>query len=367
MSQESMNATIIKSRGGSENFIAARVPKPKAPTGHEMLVRVKACSVNPIDIKVRSGVYDDFPHYYSMVPPEGKDTQDDYQILGYDGAGVVEAIGADVPSSAFAQGDEVFFVGSPIRQGINAEYVLIDCRGAARKPKNITFAQAAAMPLTYITAYEALIERLGIQREENAGLLVVNGAGGVGAVACQIARKLLRLPVVVATASREETRKFATDMGATHVVDHHEDVAEQVKALGLSVPIKYVFITHTTELYLAPAAAVCAPFGKVCSIVQSKKMGDMYGTEFMAKSLTFVWCLLGTKPVYGANVEANVKIMNDLKAYMEDGTIKSHLQVKEQLSLAGLRKAHEVVEGGKSVGKVVCTVEVNDDKTNVFQ
>jgi zinc-binding alcohol dehydrogenase family protein len=307
-------------------------------------VRVKACSVNPLDTKVRAGTYDDYPDYYERTPKLP-------QILGFDGAGVIESVGSAVTN--FKSGDEVYYSGSPIRQGSNAEYQLVDSRAVALKPKSLDWGQAAAMPLTWITAYEALMERMEIQKNEQAGILIINGAGGVGSVASQIARRVLNLPVVVTTASREETVNFSKDVGgAMHTINHHKDITEEVEKLKLDVPIKYVFITHTPMSgYLAPAAKICAPFGRVCSIVQDKEM-PMYGTEFMAKSLTFTWALLGTKPYYGVDVETHGRILEELAQMLDDGKVKCHCMQKLKVDEDGLRKAHEIIEGGKAIGKV---------------
>jgi zinc-binding alcohol dehydrogenase family protein len=339
-----MQAIAVTDYGPVANLQTIDVPIPSDPVGHDILVHVKACSVNPVDTKVRAGTYDDYPDYYSRAPTLP-------QTLGFDAAGTIESVGHEV--TKFNPGDEVYYAGSPIRHGSNAEFQLVDSRSVALKPKSLDWGQAASMPLTWITAWEALVERMGIQQGEQVGILIINGAGGVGSVASQIARRVLELPVVVTTASRDETVKFSTDIGgATHTVNHHEDIAKQVEDLKLNVPVKYVFITHTpTSGYLAPAAKICAPFGKVCSIVQDREM-PMYGTEFMAKSLTFVWALLGTKPYYGVNVDSHGRILEQLKKFLDDGTIKCHCTQKLRLDEKGLRRAHEIIEGGEAIGKV---------------
>jgi zinc-binding alcohol dehydrogenase family protein len=339
-----MHAIAVTEYGPVTNLRTIDIPKPSQPTGHDVLVQVKACSVNPVDTKVRAGTYDDYPDYYERTPKLP-------QVLGFDAAGVIESVGSDV--SDFKAGDEIYYAGSPIRQGSNAEFQLVDSRAVALKPKSLDWGQAAAMPLTWITAWEALVERMEIKENEKAGILIVNGAGGVGSVASQIARHVLKLPVVVTTASRDETVTFSKEVGgATHTVNHHGDIAQQVQDLNLDVPIKYVFITHTpTSGYLAPAAKICAPFGRVCSIVQDREM-PMYGTEFMAKSLTFVWALLGTKPYYGVDVESHGKILKDLTKMLDEDTVKCHCMQKLKVDEQGVRKAHEIIEGGKAVGKV---------------
>jgi NADPH:quinone reductase-like Zn-dependent oxidoreductase len=194
-------------------------------------LRVKATSVNPIDIKVRKGVYDDAPDYYEKVAGLKP-----YHCIGFDGAGVVVEVGPDVQN--FKQGDEVYYVTPTTRQGTNEEYQILPEMTVGRKPKSLDFVEAAALPLTYGTAYEALVERMRIEKGENVGLLIINGAGGVGAVASQIARNVLELPVVVTTASRPESIAFTKKMGATHVINHREDLRPQIKGLNLNVPIK---------------------------------------------------------------------------------------------------------------------------------
>ena len=168
-------------------------------------------------------------------------------------------------------------------------------------------------------------------------------------MASQIARNILELPVVITTASRPETQDFTRAMGATHVINHREDIKPQIDKLQLEVPLKYIFITHSTDTYLAKCAEVVEPFGKVCSIVQGKI--PMYGTEFMAKSLSFIWALLGTKPYYGIDHESHGKILKDLAEYVENGTVKCTLKQTFKMDLQGLRKAHETVEQGGSIGK----------------
>jgi len=150
-------------------------------------------------------------------------------------------------------------------------------------------------------------------------------------------------------------------MGATHTVNHREDIVKQIKELKLDMPLKYVFITHSTDPYLAPAAEVLVPFGKVCSIVQTKEMDKMYGTKFLAKSLSFHWCLLGTKPYYGVDTDSHGKILKELAGLLDAGKAKCHLTKKLKLTLEGLRKGHEQIEGGSSMGKLALGVDVNGD------
>lgn len=224
-----MRAIGVEKYGPIENLESRQVPKPGSPQGRDLLVRVEACSVNPIDTKIRNGTYDDAPDYYKFVPKP-------FHIIGYDGAGTVLEVGPQ--SRLFKPGDEVFYVSRTTRQGTYSEFQLVDERDVALKPKSLDFVEAAAMPLTYGTAYESLIERLEIKKRENVALLIINGAGGVGAMASQIARWVLDLPVVITTASRPETVEFSKKMGATHVINHREDLKQQIEYLQLDVPIK---------------------------------------------------------------------------------------------------------------------------------
>lgn len=273
--------------------------------------------------------------------------------MGYDGAGVVIETGPEV--KYFKTGDEICYLGNPVQQGVYSEYHVADERHAGHKPASLDFVQAAAMPLTYGTAYEALVDRLEIKTGERAGILIINGGGGVGSIASQIARHHLKLPVVVTTASRPETTSFSREMGATHVINHRHDLASQIRDLNLpdDISLKYAFITSRTEQYIGPISDVLAPFGKVCSIVQAKF--DMYGTQFMSKSLTFSWCWLGTGGYHGYRndrVEKHHEWFEEMARLVDEGVIKCHLTRRMGLTVEGLREAHRVLEGGKAVGKV---------------
>lgn len=358
---ETMRAIGVSRYGPIDNLQSHSIPKPPAPKARELLVRIKAVSVNPIDTKVRAGTYDDAPDYYARAAPV-TDAPPHVHVMGYDGAGVVEAAGPD--AVRFRPGDEVYFLASPVRQGTYAELVAVDERHAGRKPGGLDFTQAAAVPLTYGTAYEALVDRLGIAWGEKAGLVIVNGGGGVGSIATQIARKVLGLPVVITTASRPETVAFSKEMGATHVVNHREDIVGQIRGLELpgDVPLRYALVTSRTEQYIAPIAEVLCAFGKVCSIVQAKF--DMYGTQFMSKSLAFVWCWLCSGAYHGYvndEQEKHHDWFEELARMLGDGTLKCHLTKRLNLTLEGIREAHRDIEAGRTVGKIGLGVDEPGD------
>ncbi|KAI5306980.1 hypothetical protein KEM56_005899 [Ascosphaera pollenicola] len=359
MSSLMMKAVGVEEYGGIDNLIEKEIPIPKV-TGHDVLVndadeyiarRVQATSINPVDTKARAGVYDDYPDYYDHVPRP-------FHILGFDGAGTVVERGE--LCHMINVGDNVYYSGSPIRQGANAEFQVVDERSCAKMPTSLNFAQAASLPLTYITAYEALVERLEILKGEESGLLIINGAGGVGAMATQIAKEYLHLPVIVTTASRPETQDFTRKMGATHVVNHREDIVTQIKKLNLKVPVRYIFITSHTDQYMEACAKICEPFGKVCSIVQGQ--ARMYGTEFMAKSMSFTWCLIGTKPYYGVSVESHRQILQELAGLVDRGSVRCHVTKILPFTLQGIREAHKMSESSRSIGKVALSRENAESK-----
>lgn len=244
------------------------MPRLASPPGRWIKIAVRAVSVNPVDIKIRKGTYDDTPNYYNVIHAINPYLKT-FHAMGGDVAGVITELGPD--ARLFKVGDEVYGVGSTVRWGTYAEEAIIDETKAALRPKNLDWTQAAAMPLTWNTAYESLAERLEIRKGEKAGLLVINGAGGVGAVAIQIARHVFGLPVVIATCSRPETEDFARKMGATHVVNHRQDLVSQIRALDLpkDTPLRYAYITSHTAQYIVPIAEVLAPFGKVCRLAST--------------------------------------------------------------------------------------------------
>ncbi|KAI9702269.1 MAG: hypothetical protein M1820_006201 [Bogoriella megaspora] len=349
-----MKAIGVAQYGAISNLEARILPQPDKLKGRDLLIEVKAMSVNPIDTKVRNGTYDDAPganldlllDYYDHVP-------ESFHVVGFDGAGIVRDVGPDC--KYFKPGDAVFYVGSATRQGSAAEYQLVDERTVGHKPSNFDFVESAVMPLTYGTAYEAVVERLGIQKNEQAAILIINGAGGVGSMASQIARYILNLPVVITTASRPETTEWTKKMGATHVLDHRKDLRPQIEALTLDIPLKYIFITHSTSQYLSVSADICAPLGKICSIVQSPV--NFYGTQFLSKSITFAWCWLGSRSYHNYDRDAQHLMMEELAAHCESGEIRSHLTKRMKLTKEGLQQAHRLMESTTTIGKIGLGIE----------
>ena len=236
-------------------FVEVDLPTPR-PTGHDLLVRVEAVSVNPVDTKQRA---------------PRPDVERDPKILGWDAAGVVAAVGDAV--TLFQPGDEVYYAGSLVRPGCNSELHLVDERIVGHKPRSLTMAQAAAMPLTTITAWEALFVRMGIEprtapEEPARTILIIAGAGGVGSIAIQLAKQVAGLQVI-ATASRPETSAWCEAMGADHVVNHHQPLEAELQRIGIA-QVDYIFCCSHLEQYIEQMPAIIAPFGFVCSIVGMK-------------------------------------------------------------------------------------------------
>src|ERR1051326_1488181 len=277
----------------AESLLDLEIDAPVA-RGRDLLVDVKAISVNPVDYKMRS-------------PKDQVETTP--RILGWDVAGVVKAVGSDV--SLFKPGDAVYYAGARMRQGGNSECHLVDERIVGRKPANLTFAEAAAMPLTTLTAWEGMFERIAISPSgAHAGrsLLVIGGAGGVGSIAIQLAKQLARLRVI-ATASRRESIEWVRGLGADDVIDHTKDLAPQLKSIG-APEVDYVVVFSNIEAYVAAFPAIVAPQGKICSIVGTAKPLDL--GPLMAKSVSFAWELMFTRPQFEtADMVVQHRILDD--------------------------------------------------------
>jgi zinc-binding alcohol dehydrogenase family protein len=311
------------------------LPVP-VPTGRDIRVAVRAVSVNPVDTKIRRGV----------APPPGE-----HKVVGWDAAGVVDAVGPE--ATLFKPGDEVFYAGSLDRPGTNSALHIVDERIVGRKPRNLNFAEAAALPLTAITAWEALFDRLKVTvpTPEGAGsILVVGGAGGVGSIAIQILRQLTGL-TIIATASRPETQAWVKEMGAHHVVDHREPLNEEVKRLGLSAP-GFVFSTTETDKHLDAIVDLMAPQGRFCLIDDPPPLDIM---KLKRKSLSLHWELMFTRPLYGtADIEEQHRLLNSVSAMVEEGKIRTTMSAHfGAITAANLLKAHALIESGSARGKIV--------------
>lgn len=317
------------------SLIDVELPMPEAKD-RDLLVEVKAISVNPVDTKVRA----------SATPAAGQ-----YKVLGWDAAGIVKAVGPDV--TMFKPGDEVYYAGALERDGSNAEYHLVDERIVALKPKNLDFSAAAALPLTSITAYEALYDRLRVQDPVPGAapaILIIGGAGGVGSIAIQLARTLTDL-TVIATASRPETSDWIKDLGAHHVVDHSKPLAAQIDALGTGAP-SFVFSTTNTGDHLAEIATLIAPQGRFALIDDPKTLDIM---PFKRKSVSVHWEFMFTRSMFKtADMIEQHKLLTEVAGLIDAGKLRTTLsEVLGTISADNLKKAHRMLESGRTKGKIV--------------
>lgn len=320
----------------AKSLVGLELPKP-VPSGRDLLVEVKAVSVNPVDTKVRK----------RDKPAEGQP-----KILGYDAAGVVAAIGPEC--RLFKPGDAVWYAGSVTRSGTNAEFHLVDERIVGPKPRTLGFAEAAALPLTTITAWEMLFDRFGVRpgKPADAGaLLIVGGAGGVGSIAIQLARRLTGL-TVIATASRPETRQWCLELGAHHVIDHGKKLADELKAIGFPA-VEYIFSTNATGQHFPAFADIVAPQGKVGLIESGTDALD--ARVLMGKSASLHWELMFTRPRFGTpDMIAQHKLLAETAGLVDAGVIRTtHAETLGPINAATLKKAHALIESGRTRGKLV--------------
>ena len=317
-----------------QSLLDVELEKP-APQGRDLLIAVSAISVNPVDTKVRA--------------PKDKH-EDQPRVLGWDAVGVVEAIGPAV--SLFKPGDRVYYAGDITRPGSNSEYQLVDERIVGRAPASLSNAEAAALPLTAITAWEGLFDRLRINRHEDAAktLLIIGGAGGVGSIAIQLAKQLTKV-TVIATASRPETREWCLSLGADYVVDHRE-LINSMHAAGHE-QVDYIFCLNNTDQHWLSLCDLVKPQGIICSIVETKQPVDLNGLK--NKSASFVWELMFTRSMFQTDdmIEQH-HLLNEVSGLIDAGKIKTTVtNVLSPINAENLRRAHAQLESGTTIGKVV--------------
>ncbi len=319
-----------------ESLVDIELPEPAA-AGRDLLVEVKAVSVNPVDYKVRSR---------RVVAESG-----DWGVLGFDAAGVVRAVGDEV--TLFRPGDEVFYAGSIARRGTNAELHLVDEWIVGRKPTSLDWAEAAALPLTTLTAWEAMFDRLDVGKAVPGAapaIVIIGGAGGVGSIAIQIARQCTGLTVIT-TASRPETRQWADELGAHHVLDHAKPLAAQVDALGLGAPA-FVFATTHTAKHLEQIAELIAPQGRFCLIDDP---GPFDITLFKLKAVSIHQEMMFTRPIFATpDMAEQGRILNETARLVDAGTLRTTLTERSSpIDAVNLKRVHALLESSTVRGKIV--------------
>ncbi len=321
----------------ADSLVDIELDRP-TPEGRDLLVAVSAISVNPVDTKIRRNV----------SPETGQ-----WKVLGWDAVGKVVETGPDVAD--FKVGDEVFYAGSLIRPGANSEFHLVDERIVGRKPASLSDAEAAALPLTAITAYEMLFHRLDVLKPVPGAaraIVIIGGAGGVGSIAIQLLRALTDL-TVIATASRPQTQEWVRSLGAHHVIDHTRPIAAQVAALGIGAPA-FVFSTTETHRHFQEIIDLIAPQGRF-GLIDDPESLDAMG--FKRKSVSLHWEFMFTRSLFQtADMGEQGKLLNQVADMIDAGRLRSTMtETLSPINAANLKAAHAILESGKARGKVVLT------------
>jgi zinc-binding alcohol dehydrogenase family protein len=314
-------------------LIDIEIPAPE-PRHRDLLVEVKAVSVNPVDVKIRR--YDD---------PLGVP-----RVLGFDAAGIVRGVGAEV--THFGVGDEIYYAGIPSRPGSNAEFHLVDERIVGRKPKTVSYAQAAALPLTGLTAWEMLFERFKIPRDQSIGgnLLIIGGAGGVGSMAIQLAAELTDVSVI-ATASRPETVEWCKSLGAHHVINHRHDMGKQLAALDLAAP-DYIFCTTHRDAHWTEMTRLVAPDGAIGILERGPPLNISALWEKSASIHTENVFARGLR--HSKNISAQYRTLEAIAHLIDNGTLRSTMtEHYGTINATNLKRAHAAIEAGTARGKIV--------------
>lgn len=319
-----------------ESLLDVDLEQP-TPVSRELLIAVAAISVNPVDTKVRA--------------PKSK-IETNFRVLGWDAVGTVVATGSE--ASLFKTGDQVFYAGNIARPGSNSEFQIVDERIVGRKPVSLSNAEAAALPLTAITAWEGLFDRLQIARDKQTkpkNLLVIGGAGGVGSIAIQLAKALTNVNVI-ATASRPESIAWCQSLGADLVVDHSASLVEQIRAQDIHY-VDYIFCLNNTDQHWPTMAELIKPQGHICSIVELAGQVDL--NLLKNKSVSFSWELMFTRSLFETDdIVEQHHLLNRVAQLIDDGSIKTTLnQVLSPINAENLRTAHAQLESGRTVGKIV--------------
>ncbi|ELW78601.1 TPA: zinc-binding alcohol dehydrogenase family protein [Acinetobacter nosocomialis] len=316
-----------------ESLIDIELDTPAAK-GHDLLVRVQAISVNPVDTKIRKNI----------------SAESGWKVLGWDAVGTVEAIGDKV--TQFRVGDVVWYAGALNRQGSNSELQLVDERIVGHKPKILEATEAAALPLTAITAWEMLFDRLQVPKTApaNTTILVIGGAGGVGSITIQLLKQLTNLTIIT-TASRPETKEWVEQLGADYVLDHREPLAPQIKQLGLNAP-SYVFSTTQTDQHLADIVELIAPQGHF-GLIDDPDQLDI--KPFKSKSVSVHWEFMFTRSMFQTeDMEKQSELLNEISKLVDEGKIKTTVtQVLSPINAENLKRVHQQIESGTTKGKIV--------------
>lgn len=335
---KTMKAVVLKRSeelAGTNYFDDKEIEVPHLKNEKDLLIEVKGISVNPVDIKTSKKNLED----------------QDYRVLGWDGSGVVKEVGKAV--TKFHVGDEVFYAGDYTRSGSNSEYQLVDERLVAKKPEQLSMAESAAVPLTTLTAWEALFERMEIsEKDRGKKILIINGAGGVGSAAIQLA-KHAGLEVIT-TASRIETLEWVNKMGADRVINHRQSLSEELRKIGVK-ELPYILCLYNPNVYWEEMAKIIQPQGKICSIVDADRPVDL--SLLKSKSVTFCWEFMFTRAMYQTeDMGRQGEILAEVAELYDQGILKKTMtKHMHPINAENIEDAHKIVGSGKMIGKLVLT------------
>ena len=323
-----------------ESLTDIELPQPVA-TGRDLLVKVKAIAVNPVDYKIRLNVASE---------------DDNYKVIGWDAVGEVIATGE--AATQFKPGDAVYYAGDLNRQGTNAEYQLVDERLVGSKPKSLSDAEAAALPLTTITAWELLFEHLSLQQQSPGSteksdevILVVGAAGGVGSILIQIA-KVITGATIIATASRESSQAWVKKLGADHVVDHTKPLQPQIEDLGIG-QVTHIASLNGTEYYFESYIDLLAPFGKIAMIDDPSKPLDVMKLKLKSQSLHIEF-MFARSMFNAVDMDEQSRLLSRVADLVDQGYIQTTSGKNlGTINAENLKAAHEELESGKAIGKIV--------------
>lgn len=303
-------------------------------SARDLLIEVKAVSVNPVDTKLRGRI----------------NPSPDIKVLGYDGVGIVKAVGEQV--TLFNVGDRVFYAGDMSRQGSNAEFQLVDERIVGLAPTSISDAQAAALPLTAVTAWELLFDRLQLNRDSNQSVLIIGAAGGVGSIMLQLAKQLTNV-TIIATASREKSADWVRKLGADHVINHHQPLAEQLTALGFDSVDNIVSLTNTDQ-HFEQIVECITPQGKFALIDDPASLNVV---ALKRKSVSLHWEFMFTRSLFETtDMQTQHDILSQIAQLIDNGTLVTTLgEELGKINVENLVKAHQLLESQTAVGKLVLT------------
>ncbi len=317
-----------------ESLLDLKLEKPKAK-GRDLLIEIKAISVNPIDTKVRS-----------------RKTEDGTPlILGWDASGIVVDVGED--TELFSHGDEVYYAGDITRDGTYSQYHLVDERLVGHKPKTLSFEDAAALPLTSLAAYESLFEKLDISKNKDdnkdKSILIINASGGVGSIATQLSKHVGL--TVIGTSSRKETQAWAKNNKCDYVINHHDDLKEQLMDINIT-EVDYILILVSPNYHWDQLPNIIKAYGKVGSIVDNSEPLDL--SILKDKSVSFVWEFMFTKAKYKVNMTSQHNILNEISKLVDDGYIHStRFKTYRPFNSETLKEVHQIIETGQAIGKLV--------------